>query len=228
MLSGYAVGCNYAVGSGYAVAHDYAVSLVTAAGGTVASDMLNQIGVLTVDSSNALFAQVMRNYAVVQEVGEDYAASQLPDGGPQQTIDPLECQQWSMLQIQAPDAHDIQAGSPSVDVGILDSGIDGTHPDFKDGSLQSNVDCSRGHNSVTFLPTGPGVGNPDPCTDNQFHGTHVAGIVAAHANGIGVVGVAPNVTLVPSRSATRADTATRARSSTASRMPGTKSSTSST
>jgi lantibiotic leader peptide-processing serine protease len=33
--------------------------------------------------------------------------------------------------------------------------------------------------------------------DNQVHGTHVAGIVAAEANGLGVVGVAPNVTLVP-------------------------------
>jgi lantibiotic leader peptide-processing serine protease len=196
VASGYAVGCNYAVGSGYAVAHDYAVSLVTAAGGTVASDMLSQIGVLAVDSSNVLFAQVLRNYAVVQEVGSDFAASRLPDGGPDQTTDPLEGEQWSMQQINAPAAHGIQAGSPSVDVGILDSGIDGTHPDFKKG-LISNVDCTRGHNSVSFLPDGPGVGTADPCIDNQFHGTHVAGIVAARANGLGVVGVAPNVTLVP-------------------------------
>jgi lantibiotic leader peptide-processing serine protease len=33
--------------------------------------------------------------------------------------------------------------------------------------------------------------------DNNFHGTHVAGIIAARANGVGVVGVAPNVSLVP-------------------------------
>ena len=85
----------------------------------------------------------------------------------------------------------------SVDVGILDSGIDGRHPDFLVDGKGSNVDCARGHNSVSFLPSGPGVGNPDPCTDNHFHGTHVAGTVAAQANGIGVVGVAPNVTLVP-------------------------------
>jgi subtilisin family serine protease len=196
VASGYAVGCNYAVGSGYAVAHDYAVSLVTAAGGTVASDMLEQIGVLSVDSSNALFAQLMRNYAVVQEVGTDYAAGRLPDGGAQQTTDPLESEQWSMKQINAPAAHGLQAGSPSVDVGILDSGIDGNHVDFKKG-LSSNVDCARGHNSVAFLPNGPGVGSPVPCVDNQFHGTHVAGIVAARANGLGVAGVAPNVTLVP-------------------------------
>ncbi|HSO00919.1 MAG TPA: S8 family serine peptidase, partial [Gaiellaceae bacterium] len=84
----------------------------------------------------------------------------------------------------------------AVQVGVLDSGIDGDHPDFKKG-LVSNVDCANGRNSVTFLPTGPGVGTPDPCTDNQFHGTHVAGTIAARANGIGIVGVAPNVTLVP-------------------------------
>jgi lantibiotic leader peptide-processing serine protease len=196
VLSGYAVGCNYAVASGYAVAHDYAVSLVTAAGGTVSNDMLSQVGVLAVDSSNATFAQLMRTYAVVEEVGEDFAASRLPDGGPEPVDDPLESPQWSMEQIRTDQARDIQAGSPSVDVGILDSGIDGNHPDFKKG-LQSNVDCARGRNFVTFVPTGPGVGNPDPCIDNQFHGTHVAGIVAARANGIGVVGVAPNVTLVP-------------------------------
>jgi subtilisin family serine protease len=41
------------------------------------------------------------------------------------------------------------------------------------------------------------VGNPLACVDNGFHGTHVAGIIAARRNGKGVVGVAPNVTLVP-------------------------------
>jgi subtilisin family serine protease len=195
VLSGYAVNCNYAV------AHDYAVSLAQAAGGTVTSDLLSQIGVLVVDSPNALFADLMRTYAVVSEVGEDFAPSRIPDGGPEQTVDPLEGPQWGMTQIQAPEAHAVQAGSPWVDVGILDSGIDGAHLDFKDDPSNplsgTNVDCSRGRNSVTFMPAGPGVGNANPCIDNQFHGTHVAGIVAAQANGHGVVGVAPNVTLVP-------------------------------
>jgi len=202
VASGYAVGCNYAVGSGYAVAHDYAVSLVTAAGGTVANDMLNQIGVLAVDSSNALFADLMRTYAVVQEVGQDFAASRVPDGGPEQTADPMEALQWGMKQIQAPEAHAIQAGARSVQVGILDTGIDGAHLDFKDDPANplspSNVDCANGRNSITFVPDGgPGVGVEDPCIDNGFHGTHVAGIVGAQANGHGVVGVAPNVTLIP-------------------------------
>jgi len=194
VLNGYAVGCNYAV------AHDYAVSLVEAAGGTVTNDLLSQIGVLTVDSSSALFANLMRTYAVVQEVGEDFAAKGVPEGGPEQTTDPLESEQWGMMQIQAPEAHGIQAGSRKVDVGILDTGIDAAHLDFDDDAVPGgsrNVDCARGHDSLAALPAGVAVGTPDPCVDNAFHGTHVAGIVAAQANDYGVVGVAPNVTLVP-------------------------------
>jgi len=110
----------------------------------------------------------------------------------------MEGLQWSMMQIQAPEARAVQAGWRAVDVGILDSGIDGAHLDFRDDPTDpasgSNVDCARGRD---FVPEGPGIGNPDPCIDNGFHGTHVAGIVAAQANNYGVVGVAPNVTLVP-------------------------------
>jgi lantibiotic leader peptide-processing serine protease len=194
VLSGYAVGCNYAV------AHEYAVSLVEAAGGTVATDALSQIGVLTVDSTNALFAELMSGYAVVDEVGEDVVWQGIPaggrpgGGGPVAHADPAEALQWNMAMIRAPQAHAVNGGWSAVDVGILDSGIDGSHVDFRDSSGASNVDCARGRD---FVPEGPGIGNPNPCVDNQVHGTHVAGIVAARANGIGVVGVAPNVTLVP-------------------------------
>jgi subtilisin family serine protease len=193
VLSGYAVGCNYAV------AHEYAVSIVEAAGGTVATDMLAQIGVLAVDSSSSLFAPLLSAYAVVEEVGEDYVWQGVPaggpgGGGPVAHADPAEALLWNMQMIRAPQAHGVQGGWSKVDVGILDSGIDGNHVDFKDSSGVSNVDCGRGRD---FVPLGPGVGNPLPCVDNGFHGTHVAGIVAARANGLGVVGVAPNVTLVP-------------------------------
>jgi subtilisin family serine protease len=200
----YAVGCNYAVDDTYAVyavAHQYAVSLVQAAGGTVATDLLQQTGTMVVESTNPLFADVMRSYAVVQEVGSDFTwlAPRAPaGGGPDDTSDVLESQQWSMQQISAPQAHALQAGWRAVDVGILDSGIDASHSDFDDDGLvpggSTNVDCARGRDSVAEGPT-PGI--PFPCTDNQFHGTHVAGIVAAQANNVGVTGVAPNVTLVP-------------------------------
>jgi subtilisin family serine protease len=190
-----------------------ALALVGSAGGTVVSDLTRQIGVLIVRSPNSLFDETMRASALVEEAAEDWSWKGLPDaggatpfaaparggGGPEASNDPMEPLQWSMQQIHAPEAHaQKQAGWRAVDVGILDSGIDGHHVDFQDSlGGASNVDCTRGHDSVGVLPPGVAVGTPDPCSDNQFHGTHVAGIVAAQANGIGVVGVAPNVTLVP-------------------------------
>ena len=207
----YAVGGSYAVGQAYAVyavAHEYAVSLVESAGGSVVSDLFGQIGVLVVESPSATFADLMRSYAVVDEVGSDFGVKSVPGqndaaggGGPESSEDLTESQQWGMRMIQAPEAHAVQAGWRAVDVGILDTGIDGLHLDFDDDGLpggSTNVDCYRGRNSIRFVQAGgPGVGTLDPCVDNAFHGTHVAGIVAAQANGLGAVGVAPNVTLVP-------------------------------
>jgi subtilisin family serine protease len=182
--------------------------LVAAAGGTVTSDLTQQIGVVVATSAVPGFDAALRASGLVEDAAENlrflglhgtqsHPGDGLPDGGPEPSSDVLEGQQWDMRQIRTEEAHAVQAGSPAVDVGILDSGIDGSHVDFKDEALVSNVDCARGRNFVTFVPTGPGVGTPDPCTDNQFHGTHVAGTVAARANQIGIVGVAPNVTLVP-------------------------------
>jgi len=198
-------------GEGFALAgtREAMLGLVATAGGTVTNDLSHQIGVLIVDSPNAMFDELLRASPLVEEAAEDIKwkafpsyqeavasgmrVERVPDGGPDAVDDPGEAAQWSMQQIRTDEAHAIQAGARSVDVGILDSGVDGTHADFVDTN-GSNVDCARGRD---FVPAGPGLGNPFPCVDNQFHGTHVAGIVAARANGIGVVGVAPNVTLVP-------------------------------
>jgi hypothetical protein len=92
-----------------------------------------------------------------------------------------------MRMIRAPQAHAIEKGWRKVDVGVIDTGIDAAHVDFIRNGV-SNVDISRG---ASF------AGSPDVATDNGFHGTHVAGIIAARANGHGILGVAPNVTLVP-------------------------------
>ncbi len=67
---------------------------------------------------------------------------------------------------------------------IIDSGIDIDHEDL-------NVDASRGFNAFT---SGRDAGSPD---DNNGHGTHVAGTVAALDNSLGVVGVAAGATVVP-------------------------------
>ncbi|MCV0403551.1 MAG: S8 family serine peptidase [Chloroflexi bacterium] len=190
--------------------------VIESSGATIEVDLADQIGVLLVRATPEM-AAVIAGSTLVEDAAPDFAwkafssrdealasgeltlldPERVPDGGPETTADPLESLQWDMEQIRAPLAHEIQSGGRSVDVGILDSGIDGFHPDFIVDTGGTNVDCARGRNSVIFMPGGPGVGTPDPCIDNQFHGTHVAGTVAAQANGIGVVGVAPNVTLVP-------------------------------
>jgi subtilisin family serine protease len=180
--------------------------LIAGAGGTITSDLTDQIGVVVATSAVPGFDAVLRSSGLVTDAAENLRfhglpATQsrpgrgLPGGGPEPSADLLEAQQWDMQQIRTEEAHAVQAGSPAVDVGILDSGIDGRHPDFLDEDGTSNVDCARGRDFVLLV--GPGVGNPDPCTDNQFHGTHVAGTVGARANTLGIVGVAPNVTLVP-------------------------------
>lgn len=68
---------------------------------------------------------------------------------------------------------------------IIDTGIDLDHPDL-------NVDASR---SVSFITTGGSTG-PD---DQNGHGTHVAGTIAAINNSIGVIGVAPGATVIAVR-----------------------------
>ena len=187
-----------------------ALALVAAAGGTVVNDLSGQIGVLIVESPNSLFAEVLRASPLVEEVGEDFKwkafpstqealtsaevvmmhpGGGVPGGGPAPHADALEPFQWSMQQIRAPLAHATQAGSPLVEVGILDSGVDSTHVD-----LAANVDCVKARD---FVPLGPGIAVGGPCNDNQFHGTHVAGIVAGAINGVGIVGVAPKVKLIP-------------------------------
>ena len=152
----------------------------------------------------------MRGYDLVQDVGNDFSEHHFPNygqllangqlhlvtptGDAPAGYDTLEDQQWGMAMIHARQAQTMQSGKPGVRVGVVDSGIDGNHVDFKDASGNSNVDCADG---ADFTADGPGVGNPLACVDNNFHGTHVAGIIGARRNGIGVVGVAPNVTLVP-------------------------------
>src|SRR3954463_14898561 len=88
-----------------------------------------------------------------------------------------------MRQIHTPQAHAITGGSPAVLVGDIDTGIDFNHPD-----LRQNIDVANSVNCVSGAPV-PGLA----AQDDNGHGTHTAGTIAAAANGVGIVGVAPNV-----------------------------------
>ena len=177
-------------GSGQARAST--LGAVDAAGGVVLYDLSRQVGVLVVASMNPLFASSLRAQPGVAEVGQDFkvksfdaaeaAAESVAGGGPQAHADPLEPMQWDMEMIRTQQAHATQAGSRAVQVGILDS-RDRRRPRRLPG--RGRLERRLRAAAATSSRSGPGIGVPDPCIDNQFHGTHVAGTVGARANGVG-------------------------------------------
>src|SRR3954468_22942796 len=115
--------------------------------------------------------------------------------------EPLSAGQWDMRMIHAtPDgSYATQPGSHDVRVGIIDTGVDGSHPD-----IAPNFDAALSRNFTTDDPVIDGECASDPdgsCSDpanvdEDSHGTHVAGTIGAPLNGIGIGGVAPGVDLV--------------------------------
>lgn len=94
-------------------------------------------------------------------------------------------QLWGMNKIQAPQAWDTYTGSNTINVGVLDTGINTGHPD-----LTGNINMELAYNAYTET-----AGN---VTDYHSHGTHVAGTIGAKGNnGYGVAGVNWNVSIVP-------------------------------
>jgi subtilisin family serine protease len=75
----------------------------------------------------------------------------------------------------------------NVDVAVIDSGIDSTHPDLNVYKRTNCVPASEDPEAELCVDnTG---------TDGAGHGTHVAGTIGAIDNGIGAVGVAPGARL---------------------------------
>lgn len=102
-------------------------------------------------------------------------------GGGGGTTQPAQTIPWGIKRIAADQSSTIAgngSGSVDVDIAIIDTGIDTTHPDLK---------VVGGRNF-----TG---GSTTAYSDGNGHGTHVAGTVAALDNTIGVVGVAPGARL---------------------------------
>ncbi|GDY31471.1 S8 family peptidase [Gandjariella thermophila] len=122
----------------------------------------------------------------VRRKPDETQSGQLPAGG---TVDPADrtAEQWDMAMIRADRAHAITEGSRDVLVGVLDSGVDPTHPD-----LAAAVDPARSAGCTTGAPDRD---RPAWVPTTSPHGTHVAGIIAAADDGRGITGVAPGVRL---------------------------------
>ncbi|MEU2546744.1 S8 family serine peptidase [Streptomyces roseolus] len=182
---------------------------IAAAGGEVVI-AYDQIGVIVVHSQNPAFAQTIRQARGVVSAGAtrtaplsvqsddavdeasqtltpaEIAAAAAAATGAQ---DPMEPLQWDLRAIKADKAHAKTLGSSRVTVGVIDTGVDDTHPD-----LAPNFDAAASANCVSGkADTTPGSWRPNP--GESDHGTHVAGTIGAAKNGVGITGVAPGVKL---------------------------------
>uniref|UniRef100_UPI0031D0A75A S8 family serine peptidase n=1 Tax=Saccharothrix mutabilis TaxID=33921 RepID=UPI0031D0A75A len=213
---------------------DAAKAAVAAAGGRVLAENA-AVGTLTVKAPAAGFVQRVsasdavlgatglkplgaaptdtpgnREWRVVEREHLGAAAqSPSPAKSPDATagMDPLDDALWGLKLVRSDKARARQAGDKRVYVGILDTGVDGTHPD-----IAPNFNRELSRNFTIDIPSDPNGNEVDgPCEfrgcvdpddhDDNGHGTHVAGTIGAAANGFGISGVAPNVSLVNIRGA---------------------------
>ena len=179
--------------------------------GTVTT--IPQIGMAVVSSSDPEFSAKATRLPGVQGVAPDLVMQWQPPEtevasvelgaeeaavGPAAVYGSLEtfrAVQWAPDAVHAPDAWDAGARGAGARVAILDGGIHSTHLD-----IASRLDVAR---STSFVPgqafnvdlrrNAAGVCNT---ADTFWHGTHVAGIVAAPGQNIGTVGIAPDATIV--------------------------------
>ncbi|WP_041834492.1 S8 family serine peptidase [Actinoplanes sp. N902-109] len=187
-----------------------AIAAITAAGGTVVSSNA-AVGTFRVSSTAADFkAKAAKSGALIgasarKPIGYAPKESPLekpvtegrggkPSGGTK--ADPLDDKLWGLQMVKADKARKIEKGDRGVTVGVLDTGLDASNPD-----LAANFSAKLSRNFAPDIADIDGAcevaGCVDPVgTDDGGHGTHVAGTIAAAANGTGVSGVAPNVTLV--------------------------------
>ena len=112
----------------------------------------------------------------------DETASAAPAGANEEIFN------WGAVAMHAREAEAVNVKRAPVTVAVVDSGVEDTHPD-----LEGRVDTSR---SVKCSVNGVATQDFYGWRDEFYHGTHVAGIIAANHNDIGIDGIAPESTIV--------------------------------
>ena len=136
-------------------------------------------------------ANAVNEAAAEHETGLS-ADSQLNDFTP----DEGDANAWGLSAIGAVEAQPVDVPRATVTVAVMDTGIDPDHKDLKD-----RIDASR---SVGCQVNGIPNQDPSAWKDDHYHGTHVAGTIAASHNGYGVDGVAPDATLIAIKTSNKA------------------------
>lgn len=187
-----------------------ATDAVEATGGDVLSDDAD-LGYLVARAARIPSSPAIVGVLSDKPIGEVTRVK--PASGPRRAAvrnEPLASRQWDMRMIGATPAgsYKKEIGNHKVLVGVIDTGIDGRHPD-----IAPNFNRALSRNFVTDRPKDPeGKTLDGPCewkgckdpadVDDDGHGTHVASTIASPLNGIGIGGVAPGVSLVNLRAGT--------------------------
>lgn len=156
------------------------------------------------------FVREMSSRSDVVEVEENILLNYLSEQD-----DPLFDQQWSLQEfaggISIKRAWEFTKGKNDIVVAIIDSGVILDHEDIRDRLVQgadfvSDVFIANDGDGRDMDPSDPGnwnfageCGAGSSSKPSNWHGTHVAGIVGSAHNDFGVVGVAPNVSILPIR-----------------------------
>jgi len=190
----------------------WAERAVRHAGGTVVASY-PQVGVVVAYSANDGFAARVRRTPGIHAVGATRTAKVPVEffaprkdvrytgpGSPNSGQVPAEGTAWDVPALGLAEAHQVTEGSRRVVVGVLDVGVDDTHPELAGAfDARDSVSCLSG-----WADRGRGAWRPTL----DGHGTHVAGTIAAAHNGAGVVGVAPGVRIAAVKLAELDDTET--------------------
>lgn len=150
---------------------------------------LNLVDGLVVTVPSEAVAGKLKHLQGVERVEADaiaHISAKTPAPTPAPT-QPLQTVPWGVSRIDAPKAWATSRGT-NIKVAVLDTGIDKTHPDLIDNIAGGANFIESGRGSRLTL-------DPTAWNDDNGHGTHVSGTIAARDNTIGVVGVAPEAKL---------------------------------
>ena len=143
----------------------------------------------TEDATGLAALKLARDPAVVSVEPDSTGAVQFAPNDAYWLTDPsFGIGQWGLRTAQVDKAWDIVRGAPIVTVAVIDTGIDPNHPDLAGVALPG----------ATFVSSPDPSCAPGSVIDDNGHGTHVAGVIAANGNnGQGIAGVAFGVRILP-------------------------------